>query len=509
MPRSSTTIVRWSLAAAAALLLAWTGASRAAAPSGPAASDKAAAPQPADEVTNDVTQGALRFKNAAGTYVECPLKHTDVQAEVAGFLARVKVTQTFVNSAPDKIEAVYVFPLPHKAAVDSMTMKVGDRTVVGVIKRREAAREIYEQAVAQGYTAALLEQERPNIFTQSVGNIEPGGTVRIEITYVDVLEYDMGVYTFHFPMVVGHRYIPGSAGLGRSGTGTATDTERVPDASRITPPRIPPGAERSGADISLSVALDAGVPVQDLKSVNHKVEMKQTGKSTATCRIAAADAIPNKDFELRYKVVGEKPEMAVLAHADSGRDGYFMLMVQPREDEALKKAPPREVTFLVDVSGSMGGAPTAKVKQAMQMFLEQSSPKDKVQLITFASSTSKLFAQPVECTPENVKKVVEFSEGYRGGGGTEMLKGIKAAIEDPLDAERVRIVIMLSDGFIGNESEIVKEVGAKCGDRIRFWCIGVGNNVNRFLIDGVAKQGGGMSKVLSLKIGRASCRERV
>ncbi len=464
----------------------------------PASPPDAKAAAPVDDVTSDVTQGALRFKNAVGTYVECPLKRTDVQAEISGFLARVKVTQTFVNSATDRIEAVYVFPLPHKSAVDSMTMKIGDRSVVGVIKRREVARQIYEQAIAQGHTAALLEQERPNIFTQSVGNIEPGGTVRIEITYVDALDYDMGVYAFHFPMVVGHRYIPGGAVSGRSGTGTAPDTDRVPDASRITPPRIPPGAERSGADISLSVQLDAGVPVQDLKSVNHKVEMKQTGRSTATCRIAGGDTIPNKDFELRYKVVGDKPEMAILAHADSGKDGYFMLMVQPREDEALKKAPPREVTFLVDVSGSMGGPPTAKVKQAMREFLQQSSPRDKIQLITFAGSAHKLFPKPVESTPENIKKVVEFAEGYEGGGGTEMLKGIKAAIEDPLDAERVRIVIMLTDGYIGNEAEIIKEVGAKCGDKIRFWCIGIGNSVNRFLVDGVAKQGGGMGKVLSL-----------
>lgn len=154
-----------------------------------------------------------------------------------------------------------------------MTLVVGDRKVVGLIQRRAVARQIYEQALAAGQLTALLEQERPNIFTQSVGNIAPGQTVNIEITYVDVLKYDLGVYTFHFPMVVGPRYIPGNLAIGKSGTGWAPDTDRVPDASRITPPVLKPG-ERNGHDISLALKLEAGVPVHELKSVNHQVEMK-------------------------------------------------------------------------------------------------------------------------------------------------------------------------------------------------------------------------------------------
>ena len=453
----------------------------------------------ADEVTNEVTQGALRFKNPEGLYVECPLKHTDVQAEIAGFIARVRVTQTFVNSAKDKIEAVYVFPLPHKSAVDSMTMKVGDKTVVGLIKRREVARQIYEQALAAGQTAALLEQERPNIFTQSVGNIQPGQTVRIEITYVDVLDYDTGVYAFHFPMTIGHRYMPGSMTLGRSGTGTAPDTDRVPDASRITPPRLAAGAERSGADISLSVRLDAGVPVQDFKSVNHKADLKQTGKHTASCALAGGDTIPNKDFDLRYKVTGEKPELAVLAHADSGKDGYFMLMVQPRDDDALRQAPPREIVFLVDASGSMNGQPQAKCKQTMKAFLARTKPADKLQVITFQNHETKCFDRPVECTADNVTKATEFINAYSSAGGTEMSKGVTAALNDPADPERVRIVMLLTDGGVGNESEILKQIKDRTGDKIRCWCIGIGTSVNRFFIDNVGKQGGGMSKMLSVK----------
>ena len=178
---------------------------------GLAAAAETAGEEQAAGVEQDVTQGALRITKDDGTVVECPLKHTDVRADVAGFIARVKVTQTFVNPTTEKIEAVYVFPLPPEAAVDDMTMVIGDRRIVGLIKRRAEARQIYEQALLAGQTAALLEQERPNIFTQSVGNIGPGQEVLIEISYVDVLAYDMGTYEFRFPMVVGPRYNPGSS----------------------------------------------------------------------------------------------------------------------------------------------------------------------------------------------------------------------------------------------------------------------------------------------------------
>jgi len=480
-------------------------------------------PLQSENIGKDVTQGALRIVKKDGEVVECPLKHTDVEAEVAGFIARVRVTQTFYNPLDEKIEAVYVFPLPHKAAVDDMTMVIGQRQIVGVIKRRAEARQIYEEALARGATAALLEQERPNIFTQSVGNIQPGQEVKIEISYVDVLEYDMGVYEFHFPMVVGPRYIPGSptskippvpeelkgkvGELDKSkvpegteapkGTGWAPDTDRVPDASRITPPVLKPGF-RTGHDISLSVWVDAGVPIRDIRIPNHKATLDREGGSELSAELEPADAIPNKDFVLKYAVVGEKPAMAVLAHTDAAGQGYFMLMVQPEEDERLKQSPPREISFLIDVSGSMSGEPTAKVIQTMREMLKRTKPADTVQVVTFANQSQKLFPQAVPCTPENIAKALNFTVGLQGSGGTEMLKGIKMILEEPLDPDRVRIVMMLTDGFIGNEAEIIAEVGRRCGDQIRFWCIGIGQSPNRFLTDGVAKQGGGMSKVIGL-----------
>lgn len=453
-------------------------------------------------IDTEVTQGALRVEQEDGTIVECPLKHTDVKADISGFIARVRVTQTFQNPFSEKIEAVYVFPLPHQSAVDEMTMLVGERHIVGIIKRREEARRIYEQALAQGHTASLLEQERPNIFTQSVGNIQPGQEVKIEISYVDVLDYDMGVYEFHFPMVVGPRYNAAAAFPGTTG-GPSPDPKTIRGEGPTTLPHgvnpayLKPGF-RTGHDLSLEVRLDSGVPLQDIQIPSHKAEVQRIGGREVIARLLPSDTIPNKDFVMRYGVVGEKPEMAILAHKQSDDDGWFMLMIQPKLDEELKKAPPRELVFLIDVSGSMGGEPTAKVKETMKRFFELTCSEDRLQVITFAGQANKLFPAPVPVTEENVQKAMNFTEAVRAGGGTRMLEGIKMVLNEPPDPERVRICIMLTDGYIGNEAEIIAEVGKRAGDRIRFWTLGIGSSPNRFLLDGVARQGGGMSKVIGL-----------
>src|SRR5215216_6617338 len=213
--------------------------------------------------TGKITQGSLQVVDPEKGVITaaCPLKHTDVKAEISGFLSRVIVTQEFENPFKDKIEAVYTFPLPQNAAVDDMTMRVGDRTVRGRIKRREEARAIYAAARAAGNVASLLDQERPNIFTQSVANISPGERVTVTISYVETLKYEDGSYEFVFPMVVGPRYIPGAAvpkSPPAQAGGREPDTAQVPDAPRVTPPIAAKGT-RAGHDISIEVALDAGV----------------------------------------------------------------------------------------------------------------------------------------------------------------------------------------------------------------------------------------------------------
>ncbi len=444
---------------------------------------------PADADTPEITQGALRVIVEEGAEpLEFPLQHTDVRAEIAGMVADVTVTQTFANPYEDTIEAVYVFPLPQNAAVNDMTMKIGDRTIRGLIKKREEARQIYEEAREAGQIAGLLEQERPNIFTQSVANITPGAEILIEIHYVQDLKYDDGTYEFTFPMVVGPRFIPGRP-IGRTGGGWAPDTDQVPDASRITPPVLKPG-ERTGHDIALAVTLDAGVPIQDLRCRSHEVEMQRTGDSRATVSLKPFDTIPNKDFMLAWDVAGEQPEMALLAHRAGDTGGFFSLMIQPKAEFEVGEITPKEMIFVVDCSGSMRGEPISAAKQAMRRCITHMQPGDTFRVIRFSEAASQLSQEPLTNTPENIRRGLVYIEQMSGSGGTQMIEGIKAALDYPEDPERLRIVSFMTDGYIGNETEILAAIEDKLGGA-RLFAFGVGSSVNRYLLERMAEVGRG------------------
>ncbi len=473
-----------------------------------------------DSIYDAVTQGALRVKRADGAIVECPLRHSEYRVEISGLVAQVELVQTFVNPFPDPVEAVYVFPLSHESGVNAMSLEVGGRRIVGALLKRVDARKAYEAAQRAGKTAALLDQERPNIFSQRVGNIPPAGEVRIRIGYVERIAFDRGAYEFHLPLVVGPRFIPGTAVSGvmaqdtsltgatvpvavapavgtPSGTGWSPDTDRVGDASRITPPVLQPGM-RNGHDVAISVRLEAGMAIRDLVSSSHQVTVERPQPDLAQIALRPEDAIPNKDFVLRYTVAGATPELSVVSHvADDG--GYLLLTLQPAQlAVALQERKPRDLCFLIDVSGSMSGQPLDKVREAMRELLALAGPQDRIQVVSFASKTANLFPDFVPVTPVNVKTALAFNQQMQSGGGTNMLEGVRAVLNEPLQGERMRTAIMLTDGFIGNEKEIIAEVGTKGNDRIRFWCIGIGSSPNRYLIDGVAAAGGGMGVVLGL-----------
>jgi Ca-activated chloride channel homolog len=440
------------------------------------------------------TEGSLQVLDVTGKpKALCPLKHTDVKAEISGFLSHVVVTQEFANPFNEKIEAVYTFPLPQNAAVDDMTMIVGNRTVRGKILRREEAQAVYEAAKTNGQVASLLDQERPNIFTQSVANILPGEQVKITISYVETLKYEEGAYEFVFPMVVGPRYIPGSA-TSPQVSGPSRDTDRVPDASRITPPAVPPGM-RAGHDVSIDVTLDAGVPIDALSAKTHDVEILRPDDRRAHIRLKNNDEIPNKDFILRYDVAGKKIEDALLTHR-SQQGGYFTLILQPPEKVLAADVTPKELVFVLDTSGSMGGFPIEKAKESMKLALDNLYPYDTFNLITFAGDEHILFPAPVPATKENLIKAQEFLESRQGGGGTEMMKAIKAAL-DPSDAQdHMRIVCFMTDGEVGNDMEIIGEVQKHVNARV--FAFGIGSSVNRFLLDNMAKYGRGEVEYVAL-----------
>lgn len=443
------------------------------------------------------TQGALQVLDATGKpKAICPLKHTSVKAEISGFISRVVVTQEFENPFKEKIEAVYTFPLPQNAAVDDMTMIVGERTVRGRVLRREEAQAVYEAAKTGGKVASLLDQERPNIFTQSVANIMPGEQIKITISYVETLKYEDGSYEFVFPMVVGPRYIPGNptGSAVSSGNGFAPDTDSVPDASRITPRPVAKGM-RVGHDISLEVALDAGVAIDNVSSGSHAIDMQRPYVSQAHVRLKNSSVIPNKDFILRYDVAGKSISDALLTHR-SERGGFFTLILQPPDRVTVSDVTPKELVFVLDTSGSMSGFPIEKAKETMKLALDSLYPADTFNLITFSGDTHILFPEPVPATRENLQKALAFLASRSGGGGTEMMKAIKAAL-DPSDAQgHMRIVCFMTDGYVGNDMGIIAEV--RNHPNARVFAFGIGSSVNRFLLDKMAEHGRGEVEYVAL-----------
>ena len=268
-----------------------------------------------------------------GKTVDLPLKHTHVDARLTGPVGRVTVTQKYHNPYRDPLEAIYVFPLPENSAVDDMRIVIGDRTIQAEIKKRADARRTYEQAKQRGNTAALLEQERPNIFTQSIANIAPGEEIDVVLRYVQTLTYDAGAYEFVFPMVVGPRFVPGRTTGTRSGSGWTPDTDKVPDASRISPAYVGAGL-RSGHDISLEVVVNAGLPISDFDVPTHRILQEDTDKETLALKLSPKDSIPNRDFILKYRVDGPQAQVALLTHPQDPSDGrseggFFTLIVQP------------------------------------------------------------------------------------------------------------------------------------------------------------------------------------
>ena len=424
------------------------------------------------------TQGSLQAFDKDGKPAgECPLKHTDVKAQVSGFLSRVTVTQEFENNFPNKIEAVYKFPLPDAAAVDDMTMVIGERVIKGKILRREEAQATYTAAKQEGRIASLLNQEQANIFTQQVANILPGQNIRITISYVETLQYEDGAYEWSFPMVVAPRYVaPAPA-----------DANPQTDASPDSPTNAPVET-RGGHDISLEIDLDAGVPIVAINSQSHETEVQQLNEKRAIVRLKDRATVTNKDFLLTYRVAGDNINDAVLTHR-SERGGFFTLILQPPQRVAVETVTPKELVFVLDTSGSMSGFPIEKAKETMNLALSTLNPHDTFNLITFAGDTAILFSEPVPATRQNLQKAKKFLETQEGNGGTEMMKAIKAAL-DPSDSQQhVRIACFLTDGQVSNEADIIAEVQKH--PKARVFAMGFGPAPNRSLLDKMSQYGRG------------------
>ena len=423
------------------------------------------------------------------------LEKTEVDVEISGVLARVRLEQVFKNPYADRLEAVYVFPLPENAAVDGYSFQIGELVIDGVVKKREEARREYENARDEGRKAALLEEERANIFTQSVANIPPGETISVRIEYVHPVKMKGSNYQFRFPMVVAPRYIPGGAVARPSlGRGWANDTDQTPDASRVTPPVLPKGM-RHGNDIFLTMRIDGGVPVQKVTPVTHEIDVETKSETNTIVKLRAGSTIPNKDFVLEYSLAGEQISLATLVHrVDESNPGYVSVVLQPKRDVTIAEIVPREVIFLLDTSGSMNGTSISQMRIVAQNILSALNPQDTFRVVSFNSRAYEMDRSALPATPENLDRGKDFIRGLRAGSGTELLPALRTALGTNVDeSSQPRYLILVTDALVGNDDSILGYLQHDLFERVRIFPIAIGGAPNHYLIERAAEIGRGFS----------------
>jgi Ca-activated chloride channel family protein len=406
--------------------------------------------------------------------IPAPLLATDVRISIAGIVARTQVTQRFVNTGDDWREGVYVFPLPESAAVDRLEMRIGARRIQGQIRERGEARRAYDQAKAQGKKAALVEQERPNLFTTSAAAIGPHEEVVVAIEYQESLRFDSGAFALRFPMAITPRYVPAD--------------DRVADASRITPPFVHP-ADGKVLPVTLAVVLDAGFPLARLSSLYHAVNVDEAVDGRIT--VTLDGPVPaDRDFVLEWAPeVGRSPAAALFTEQHDGK-AYVLLTLMPNVPQGDAVRLPREATYIIDTSGSMAGTSIVQAKAALTYALERLAPGDRFNVIEFNSHARALFDAPVPVDGATLARARSFVASLRANGGTEMREALALALRPARAEGFVRQVVFLTDGAVGNEDELFALIRERLGDR-RLFTVAIGSAPNRHFMTKAAQFGRG------------------
>lgn len=459
-----------------------------------------------------------------GETVLFPTLKTDIDADIRGDLATVTVVQTFANPLTTPVNALYLFPLNKDAAVYEMIMEVGDETVRAQIERVEQARATFKRAQQEGRSAALLTQYRPNMFTQEIANLMPELPIRVTLRYVQTVAKVDGVYELVVPLVVGPRFQPPGAGAApavESGaeTGAAVsagvprwrengpattaladsqaafgqwELEALPAYPPVAGLDIPPqvDAER----VSIAVSLHAGMAIHHVESRTHAIDIQARSVDHHEIRLADQRTIDNRDFVLRYKLAGAMNQAGLLSYRDE-RGGFFSLLIEPPAIPQPSDISAREMVFVLDCSGSMAGLPMEASKAFMREALRKLRPEDSFRIIRFSDAATEFSAQPLAATPDNIRHGLRYTDSLRGSGGTMMTSGIRQALQPPVSAGAVRIVVFLTDGYIGNELEVLRLVRQSIGSA-RLFAFGVGTGVNRFLLSELGRVGRGFTRYM-------------
>ncbi len=421
------------------------------------------------------------FEGVQQDVIAFPLRHTAISAHVGGMMAVYDVEQTFENPFTEPIEAVYVFPLGDDGAVSGYEIGIGERTITGEIKTKDAARHIYDQAKRSGHTAGLVEQNKPNIFTQRIANIAPRETIKIRIRYVELLDYDNGSYTLAVPLTIGPRYLP------------ADRPGRAPVSAQSMPYL---DSTRASSTVSFSADIDAGVPIVGVESPSHDIVATPATVTHSHITLANRQEIPNRDLIVRYKTAGPQTTVGLLTHKTDS-DGYFMLAVQPKAQYRTGDITPREVMIVIDRSGSMDGPPLAQAKAVASGILDTLSERDTFNIVAFANGVEAMTDGPIRGDRVGKQRGLDYLRVLQSGGGTEMEQGVARMLTQTPGSDRIRVVYFLTDGFVGNDDVVVGAAKRFLGTN-RIFTVGIGSAPNRSLLDKLANAGRGYASYLTL-----------
>ncbi len=441
---------------------------------------------------SQVQSGSLLLRMQSG-YEIATRMNTDIEMEVSGLVARVSVRQVFQNSGTEWVEGIYVFPLPDNAAVDRLRMHIGERFIEGEIREKEAAKKEYEAAKTAGKKASLVEQQRANLFTTSVANIGPGETVSIEIEYLQTVRYDEGSFSLRIPLTVTPRFIPGTPLPGRKGSGWSADTDRVTDASLITPPVVTHSTDHR---VTFRAGINAGVPLEFIASRYHPIDVSDD-KERYTIELSGTDVPLDHDLELTWRPVPDGAARAMMfAETIDGQPHVLLMMLPPNELAAPLTDVPRELVFVVDTSGSMHGTSLDQATRALTLALDGLQAADLFNVIQFNSATHTLFPNSVTATTTNINIAKRYVAGLVANGGTEMRPAIEQALLSPASERHLRQVIFITDGSVGNEEELFRLIERNLG-ATRLFTVGIGSAPNSWFMRKAAEAGRGTFTFIS------------
>jgi len=417
----------------------------------------------------------LQLQSDAGVYTELAID-TGIQLEITGLVARVEISQKFTNRGSHWAEGIYRFPLPQGAAVDRMTVRVGDRVLEGEIQEKETARRTYQKAREAGKTASIVEQQRRNQFETRLANIGPGEAIEITISYLQNVSYSDFSYHLRLPMTFTPRWEPGLSSIARQ---TAT----------VQPaPRLVSAHSTGGHNFKLQANLVSAVEFAAIESRYHDVDIRQVDNGYRI-ELLNPGEVADRDFELSWTPLLQSHPSASLTTFNDGESVYAQLMLAPPLTDAIDPQP-REVILIIDTSGSMGGASLVQAKAALSHALNSLGPDDYFNLLEFNSNTEQLFDQSVPVTKTALYVAQNFITGLTANGGTDMAPALRMALGIPDMPQLMRQVVFITDGAVSNEAELLQMVAEELGSS-RMFTVAIGHAPNSWFMRKAAEIGRG------------------